>query len=720
MVEYKNIPAHLKEIDQWVLWKYEDRGGKPTKVPYQANGLRASSVDPAHWSTFEDAKTAFYKAGDTMSGIGIVFTEGDNLVGVDLDDAIVDGKLTPWAKKIVKQFPTYAEISPSGNGLKLFATCDENRKGRKVKLPDGGAIEVYHQGRYFTVTGDVGALMGCPVAHCQKGLEWLDKEHPSPSTAIDFHKSATIADDGGSGFSFSPTTIDRAVKYIAKYPPAIEGQDGHGTLFRIACVLVNGFELPPSSALAVLTNHYNATCQPPWSSKELQHKVDQAQKADGPRGWLLNEAAFADSVQSVKASELPVFNDFVKPKEDDPFPPHLLDVPGFIADVTNWINSQNNVKQPILGLMGAIALQATLAGRKVRDKSGQRTNLYIVAMAPSGGGKQAPQTCLKKILGMTGLADLYGGKCASESALAQDLVNSPAKTWLWDEFGRFLAKSSDKPGNAHLHAIQEVLLELWNESSVLWKHKSMADSKFNREVEQPCASFFGLTVAEHFWRGLEESHLYDGFAGRLLVVDTGKRAAKRDKEELDPPQSILDAVQLWKDFQPGGNMASENPRPRLIEESKQAGEVFQELIRRADQHEDHPLNSTIWSRAIEKAKRLAMVYACSADPMLPYIDVDAAAWACGLVAWSTDAFCEKMASEVIDDNHFAVLRKKVLDIIKKHNHRGEYCQRTILLRAARVPAKALNEVLDTLQQSGEVRQVAEGRGLAYAILEQKA
>ena len=41
------IPDSLAELDQWIVWRYEQRdGGKPTKVPYQINGSHASSTDP--------------------------------------------------------------------------------------------------------------------------------------------------------------------------------------------------------------------------------------------------------------------------------------------------------------------------------------------------------------------------------------------------------------------------------------------------------------------------------------------------------------------------------------------------------------------------------------------------------------------------------------------------------------------------------------------------
>lgn len=76
-----------------------------------------------------------------------------------------------------------------------------------------------------------------------------------------------------------PTSlIDRARAYVAKMPEAVAGQNGHGATFDVALVLVHFFELPRELALQVLTE-YNERCAPPWSAKELNHKLESAQKS---------------------------------------------------------------------------------------------------------------------------------------------------------------------------------------------------------------------------------------------------------------------------------------------------------------------------------------------------------------------------------------------------------------------------------------------------------
>src|SRR5262249_32680871 len=72
---------------------------------------------------------------------------------------------------------------------------------------------------------------------------------------------------------------DRAEKYLAKMDASISGAGGHDALWRAAATLVRRFALPPSAALDLLGRCYNPRCKPPWSAKELQHKVTDAEYA---------------------------------------------------------------------------------------------------------------------------------------------------------------------------------------------------------------------------------------------------------------------------------------------------------------------------------------------------------------------------------------------------------------------------------------------------------
>ena len=82
----ENIPDEMKTYPAWVDWRYEERDGEITKVPYSPHtGRRAKTDDMRTWGTFEDAIDA-YTEGD-YAGIGYVCSSGDRYTGIDIDGA---------------------------------------------------------------------------------------------------------------------------------------------------------------------------------------------------------------------------------------------------------------------------------------------------------------------------------------------------------------------------------------------------------------------------------------------------------------------------------------------------------------------------------------------------------------------------------------------------------------------------------------------------------
>lgn len=147
------IPLPLKSLNRWVLWRWELRKGKWTKPPKQADDKFASTSDSRTWCSYDEAIQAYVEK--EFDGLGIVLPEG--IVGVDLDDCVSGSDLTESAKMLLSMLPdTYAEVSPSGTGIKLLCAGQLNSKLAKTCIKKG--IELYDGGdtnRYFTLTGQV-------------------------------------------------------------------------------------------------------------------------------------------------------------------------------------------------------------------------------------------------------------------------------------------------------------------------------------------------------------------------------------------------------------------------------------------------------------------------------------------------------------------------------------------------------------------------------------
>src|SRR5215211_438648 len=144
------IPAELRERDQWLLWRYVERDGKHTKVPFCAATpwREASSTDPATWSTFERASEKLGEPG--VEGLGYVFSGDDPFAGIDLDGCLDDnGEIEEWAAEIVEQLDSYTERTPGGRGLHVIVR-GELRGSRRRR----GSFEAYDRARFFTVSGE--------------------------------------------------------------------------------------------------------------------------------------------------------------------------------------------------------------------------------------------------------------------------------------------------------------------------------------------------------------------------------------------------------------------------------------------------------------------------------------------------------------------------------------------------------------------------------------
>jgi putative DNA primase/helicase len=205
---YDGVPDALEKLNQWVLWKLEKRNnGKPTKVPYQPNGMRASTTAPRTWSDFKTCKDNV----KNFDGIGFVFKSNGGIIGIDLDHCInEEGELECWAKEVVNKFgPTYVEFSPSGDGLHIICLGNLNRTGSckwtkpTTKIEQG--LEIYDQSRYFTVSGK--AISGLEIINCQNGIDWIVETYFPTREA----SSRTETESG----SADPQLVQEALKYIS-------------------------------------------------------------------------------------------------------------------------------------------------------------------------------------------------------------------------------------------------------------------------------------------------------------------------------------------------------------------------------------------------------------------------------------------------------------------------------------------------------------------------
>jgi hypothetical protein len=164
---FENIPTSLQEANRWVVWTIDVREGKPTKVPLKPNNFnpddpqQASCSRPQEWASFGTAKRIFDYAqrmpvAKPIFGVGRMLDPGDNLVGIDLDKCRnkETGEIAADACEVLALLNSYAEVSPSGTGLRIVIRGTRPDNSQYYIKNVHNHFECYGESRYLTFTGD--------------------------------------------------------------------------------------------------------------------------------------------------------------------------------------------------------------------------------------------------------------------------------------------------------------------------------------------------------------------------------------------------------------------------------------------------------------------------------------------------------------------------------------------------------------------------------------
>ena len=217
-----DVPRTLKQLRQWVRWRLETVSGKPTKVPYQVNGKKASSTDPHTWVDYRTAVTG--ATINASGGVGFV-VNGDGIFGIDLDGCRnpKTGEVAEWAERVIDACESYTEYTPSETGLRVWARGALPAGLRVFNLDpavgygDKVKIEIYERGRYFTVTGDAfyetSDIAEIDSNSIYRMLHDIRTQHTAPVNQKTAEKSATADDTTGVQIVYAQGSNIKTDKY---------------------------------------------------------------------------------------------------------------------------------------------------------------------------------------------------------------------------------------------------------------------------------------------------------------------------------------------------------------------------------------------------------------------------------------------------------------------------------------------------------------------------
>jgi len=478
----------------------------------------------------------------------------------------------------------------------------------------------------------------------------------------------------------------------------------HDTLFRYGCKMRRwGASRNEIEAALVVMNRDR--CEGQLSSHEVEKIAESAAKYQPDQR---NQAEIEVSLDGLLQKDK-------KSVDPGPFPPELLHVPGYLEMVMNYMTDTAYKPQPVLNLAASISLMGTLTGRRITDPYGTRTNVYCLGVCRSGGGKDNARKVNKAILEAGDALDMMGPEgIASHAGLFNAVEHRPCQLFQIDEMGRILKTLSNPNSSPHLYNIITVLMRMFSTADSTYVGDAYADLERNKVIKEPHVCVYGTTVPQSLYEGFTAESISDGFLSRMLIFESDNHDPRqKDPEIYAVPSEIADITNYWHEFVPTGLMNSQHAGPHVVKYDHSAVTVFQDLEDIAYNERQRCCDSeaSLWTRTTEKARKLALIYACSESHKEPTVTTEAAEWACRLSEYLTRKLLH-IASDWISDNPFDAKKKQVLRILKNAGSDGmsltQICRRTRSMRS-----KERRDVLDSLCECGEAiaDDVGEGRAL---------
>jgi hypothetical protein len=582
------------------------------------------------------------------ANIGLATT---GLLVLDLDAG--NAWLTDDPDKLIELAVATLSLTANGGQHYIFRQ-PAGRSWRNTAGRIAPHVDTRAAGGYIVVPPSV--LTG-NKAYCWAGGQTLD-EPPEylpepPEWLVALLESS--APESSLAAEVTARAFDTPAAVIANTIPA--GQR-NATLVRLAGSM-RRFGMSQEEILAALLRANADRCKPPINHDEVEriaasiarYAPDEVATALAENHW---GQMYVDAPEAT--------NDHGDP---GPICPPLLTVPGFVAEVMNQTLATAPYPDSALAFAGAMSLQAHLAGRKVRDQADNRASLYVLALANSGVGKDQPRKVNQRILQHVGLADSFADSFASGEGIEDRLFQNPATLFQTDEIDALMIKINQARDSRH-EGIVSVLLKMNTSANAVYSIRAKAGAQA-RTIDQPALSLFGTAIPKNYYEALTMRMLTNGLFARMIVVETPRRGQGQYAVFRDLPAAILDTARWWAEFRPGanGNLNGLHPAPRLVPQSEAATEVFREHRERTDQHytlaegRDDQIAMAIWARAHEKARRLALVYACSANHLDPTIDEAAVRWACQFIDHQTRRMLF-MAAGHVSENEFDARCKAVI------------------------------------------------------------
>lgn len=394
-----------------------------------------------------------------------------------------------------------------------------------------------------------------------------------------------------------------------------------------------------------------------------------------------------------------------------PVPDKLLSIPGFIDDVVKLSMQSAPYPNRVLSFTGALALLAFLVGRKVQDKRDNRSNIYLIALADSGTGKDHPRKVNFNIAFRAGVAGAIGDAFASGEGLEDALFMHPSMLFQADEFDCIFNTLKYSKDN-RAESINEKLLKFYGASNTIYPLRKKASAKKKdgtvheiAHIVNPNLVLLGTAIPQYFYESLSRRVLENGLVARCIIVEAGKRGEAGNPQPITPSDSLIRAATYLANLDVNGNLTNEYPKPLIITETPEATAALREVQLECDRRynfyeaQNEGAAKALWARAHEKVCKLAMLHGISGNVYNPLITDKSVKWAWKFIDHLTQRMLY-MADRYVYENIFDEKCQRAIRKLQEHGGRLPHSK---LLRLLHESADSMKKIAETLQEKGTVQ-----------------
>jgi hypothetical protein len=587
-----------------------------------------------------------YGKSHNISGIGFVLGYRSGIVGIDLDDVLhSDGRVAHQKYlQLADTFNSYTELSPSGTGLHVLIGA-QYEGGRRM---DG--LEVYGQGRFFTVTGksyghprplanrqaevlqlvaDIDTLRG------KSGKGTLNWDAPQKYEDEEVYRMAQTAANGQ--------------KFFDLWNGQWQSYYGSQSEADVALVNIIGFytdnvhQIQRMFLLSGLGQRDKAK-----RNDYVLQLIAKSQDKKVPLVAVPPPPPMPAVPATVEEPPEPDTEDDVASVDEVFTPPE-----GAVAEIAKWFHAQSVYPIAELSIMGALGLIAGICGRQYQYAKGG-VNLYMMLLAETGAGKDALSTGMSRIFdavahpppdyvqtptgidtGFKPILHFQGPSRLTGKGILRKFQDSDTLSMVsvLPEFSQTMTQMADPRANDGLREFQHVLLEFYTKSAFGSTYGGSMNADKAKDVEMlpsPALTMLCEGTPARFYGALTETMVSDGLMSRFIIIDApGYRDHNPNHEQFatvpaDLKQYVTELAKHVITLRTNGDLRI---NVQQTPEAADYSAVLRSRYRAKGINGPSEVHKYLWMRAHQNLSRIAAIVAIGVNYFQPTVTVEHLQWA---------------------------------------------------------------------------------------------